>query len=183
MMSDLLLESLKNSWHMMCEDEKNPPAFCYMLYLTIDDETPFVNLQKDLKLDGELIESGKFHATVRYIKTDMDYTPFIEFLKETTLPNISGVCTGFAIYGKDKDTLVVELDGAKLHEWFATINTWLVDNGYPKSDFPSYRPHISLTEKIGITAPEWKKEYEQKITFKIHVVSDTSREEVFRSVI
>ena len=79
-----------------------------------------------------------------------------------------------------KDTLVVELGGDEIHEWFKKINKWLVDNDYPESDFPTYKPHISLTEEAGIKKPEWKKEYEKKIKFRIHVVGDRNHEEIIR---
>ena len=72
--------------------------------------------------------------------------------------------------------------GKKIHDWFNKVNGWLVDHGYPKSEYPEYKPHISLTEKKDIDKPEWKKEYEQKVKFKIHVVTDTDREEIFRSI-
>jgi len=180
-MSDIVLKQLRESWLTLTE-EKKEETFCYMLYVSPEDENPFVDLQKNLKLTGELIESGKFHATVRYVKSEKDPRPFIEFLKSQDLNNIEATCKGFEIYGVDKDTLVVELEGKKIHDWFNKVNDWLVDHGYPKSDYPEYKPHISLTEKKDIEKPEWKKEYEQKVKFKIHVVTDTDREEIFRSI-
>lgn len=160
-------------------EKKGDPSFCYMLYVDTKDESTFIDMQKDLNLDGELIESGKFHATIRYVKVD-DHERFIEYIKELDLPTIEAKCVGFEVYGKEKDTLVVELDGNEIHEWFNKINKWLVDNDYPKSDFPTYKPHISLTEKAGIKKPEWKKEYEKKIKFHIHVVSDSNHDEIIR---
>lgn len=179
---DNTLEQLKESWRMM-EEEKKDPAFCYMLYIAPEDEIDFSDLQQELKLDGELIPSGEFHATVRYIKTDKSYEPFLKYLESLELPRLSAECKGFAIYGKDKDTLVIELESEEMQDWFTKIDGWLTENGYPKSDFPTYKPHISLTEKVGIEEPEWKDEYKKKVTFKIHVVSDTDHEEVYREVI
>ena len=161
-------------------EEKKDPSFCYMLYVSPEDEKDFIEIQKELKLDGELIKSGKFHTTVRYVKAE-DYKPFVDYLKTLDLPKLTGTCESFAIYGKDKDTLVIELEGKELHNWFNKVNKWLVDNDYPKSDFPTYKPHISLTEKIGIEKPEWKDEYKKKITFKLHIVSNTDHDEVYRS--
>lgn len=180
-MSDGILNGLKESWNRLVES-KGDDAFCYMLYVALKDEEPLVKLQKSLKLKGELVEAGKFHATVRYIKTTKDPKPFIEFLKTLELKNMEANFSGFEIYGKDKDTLVIELKSKSLHAWFKKINDWLVEHDYPKSDFPDYKPHISLTEKAGIEKPDWKDEYDQKINFSIHIVTDTTREEIFRSI-
>jgi len=188
MKEDNTFWDLNRNWKLLQEQIENPklllekkgdPSFCYMLYIDKDDESTFVDMQKDLELEGELIESGKFHATVRYVKVD-DHDSFVEYIKELDLPKIEGKCVGFGIYGKEKDTLVVELDGEELHSWFKKIDKWLTDHDYPKSDYPTYKPHISLTEKAGIEKPEWKKEYEKKIKFSIHVVSDRNYEEIIR---
>jgi hypothetical protein len=162
----------------MLESAKEP-SFCYMLYVDKSDEKDFIQIQKDLKLPGERIKSGEFHTTVRYVK-EKNYKPLVEHLKTLTLPTLTGTCVGFEIYGKNKDTLVIELEGKELHNWFEKINSWLIKNGFPKSDFPTYKPHISLTEKIGIKKPKWKPEYKKDIKFKIHVVSNTEHDEVYR---
>jgi hypothetical protein len=174
-----LEESLENSNKNLILEKKGDPSFCYMLYVDKEDESTFIDMQRDLDLEGVLVESGQFHATVRYVKVD-DYEPLVEYLKEIDLPQVEGKCVGFEIYGKNKDTLVVELDGEDLHEWFKKIDSWLTEHGYPKSDFPTYKPHISLTEKAGIEKPKWKKEYEIKIKFSLHVVSNRNHEEIFR---
>jgi hypothetical protein len=189
MKEDNTLWDLNRNWKKLQEQIENPgklllekkgdTSFCYMLYVDKDDESTFVDMQKDLKLEGELIESGKFHATVRYVKVD-DYDSFVDYIKELDLPKIKCKCVEFAIYGKTKDTLVIELDGDEIHKWFKKIDKWLTDHDYPKSDFPTYKPHISLTEKAGIELPEWKKDYEKSITFSLHVVSDSNYEEVIR---
>lgn len=173
--------SLKESWKTILESykDKKEETFCYMLYVLPEDETLFTQLQKDLNLKGELTESGKFHITVRYVK-HQNYEPLVNHLKELELPVLKGNCTGFEIFGKEKDALVIEMDGKELHDWFNTINDWLVENGFPKSDYPTYKPHITLTYDPGITLPEWKPEYEKEITFKLHVVTDSTYEEVFR---
>ena len=76
-----------------------------MLYIDEKDEADFIKMQKDLELTGELVESGNFHATVRYVK-DEDYKPFIDYLKTIELLTVTGKCKNFAIYGENKDTLV-----------------------------------------------------------------------------
>jgi 2'-5' RNA ligase len=186
MIGDKTYKILQEKWRRIQSAENNiilekkgDPSFCYMLYIDVKDEEKFIQMQKELQLDGELIESGKFHATVRYVKRN-DYQPLVEHLKEIELPQIEGKCVGFEIYGKDKDTLVVELEGKELHDWFKKIDSWLTERGYPKSDFPTYKPHISLTEKAGIEKPKWKKEYEFKVKFSLHVIGDSNHEEVYR---
>jgi 2'-5' RNA ligase len=177
---DNLLEQLKESWQIMSEGEQKEPSFCYMVYVAPDDAKDFADMQKELELDGELVESDKFHATIRYVKTDKDYSAFVEHIKSIELPSLTATCTNFAIYGKKKDTLVLELDSKPLHKWFTKINEWLTEHGFPKSDFPDYKPHISLTEKEGIVAPEWNDTYAKKVTFRIHVVTNTAHDEVLR---
>lgn len=177
---DRILDHLKESWKLILEEEEKEPSFCCMVYVDKKDEKPFTNMQKDLKLGGELVESGTFHATIRYAKCDKNYDAFIEYMDSLKLPTLHATCTNFAIYGKDKDTLVLELDSPELHAWFKKINKWLVDHDFPKSDFPTYKPHISLTEKVGIEKPEWDESYALDVTFSIHVVSNTYHEEVFR---
>ena len=169
---------LEEAWSKMNESEKSD-SFCYMLYVAPKDEKMFTDLQKELGLKGELTESGKFHITVRYVKR-IDYEPFVEYLKKQELPVLKAKCREWGIFGSDKDALVIEMDGEEIHSYFKKINKWLVDNGYPESDFPDYKPHITLTYDKGIEKPEWKKEYEKEITFSIHIVTDTDYEEVFR---
>lgn len=179
---DNTLEQLKKSWRIMEESEKKDPAFCYMVYISPEDEKPFIDIQKELKLKGELIESGEFHVTIRYVRTDKDYDEFINFLTNIKLPTLTAECVGFEIYGKDKDTLVVELESEDLHKWFEKVNDWLTKHDFPKSDFPTYKPHISLTEKVGIEKPEWKDEYRRKVKFNIHIVSNTDYARVFKRI-
>jgi len=171
------LRKLEEAWCLM-EEEKSD-SFCYMLYVHPDDEKLFNDLQKDLDLKGKLTESGKFHITIRYVKQN-DFEPLVEYLKNKELKKITAKCKEFSIFGKDKDALVIEMDSTEVHNYFNEINDWLVDKGYPASDFPDYKPHITLTYDKGIELPEWKKEYEKEITFSIHVVTDREYEEVYR---
>jgi 2'-5' RNA ligase len=178
---DKIKKQLRESWQTITEsykDEKSD-SFCYMLYVLPEDEGQFTQMQKDLDLKGELTESGKFHITVRYVKDD-NYTPLVNHLKGLELPVLKGKCKGFELFGKEKDALVIEMEGDELHNWFNKINDWLVENGFPKSDFPDYKPHITLTYDKGIEKPEWKKEYEKEVTFKLHVVTGSDYNEVFR---
>lgn len=171
---------LEEAWSLMeKEDKEKSDSFCYMLYVHPDDEQMFLDLQKELKLKGELTESGKFHITIRYVKRN-DYEPLVEYLKGKKLPTVTAKCKEFSLFGKENDALVIEMDGDDVHEYFREINDWLVEQGYPESDFPDYKPHITLTYDEGIKLPEWKKEYEKEIKFTLHVVTDRDYEEVYR---
>lgn len=171
-------ESFIRSWGALHESKE--PSFCYMLYVAPKDEKLLKDLQENLKLKGDLTDYGKFHATIRYVKTLKDPDPLIKYLKSLELPTIEVTTKRFAIYGPEKDTLVIEVESEEIHDWFEKIDSWLVDHGYPKSDYPEYKPHITLTEKKDIEKPEWKKEYEKKITLSIHIVTDTAYKEIFR---
>lgn len=171
-------ESFMKSWNHITEQKE--ASFCYMLYVAPKDEKLLKDLQINLKLKGDLIEYGKFHATVRYVKTMKDPAPFIAYLKTIELPTIEVTPKRFAIYGQEKDALVLELESPEIHVWFTKIDKWLTDNGFPRSDYPDYKPHITLTEKKDIEKPEWKTEYEQKIKLSIHIVTDTQYKEIFR---
>lgn len=174
-------EKIKELFTESYKDEKSD-SFCYMLYLDSKSEKPFLDMQKEFDLKGELTEKGKFHVTVRYVKTSKSPDMLVGWLKaqEKELPSPVGKTKSFGIYGKDNDALVVEVDGKEMHDWFKIVNKFLVDNDFPPSDYPDYKPHITLTYDEGIEMPEWKEEYEIDVTFGIHVVTDTSYEEVYR---
>ncbi len=175
---DKLLKHLKESWSLMEEKGKSDSS-CYMLYVDKNDEKQFIDLQKDLNLKGELTESGKFHVTIHYVK-DNNYEPLVEYLKGKELPKVKGKCRGFSIFGEDNDALVVEIDGKEINNYFEEINNWLTDKGFPESDFPDFKPHITLTYDKGVKLPKWKSEYEKEISFTIHIVTDRDYEEVYR---
>jgi 2'-5' RNA ligase len=171
-------ESFAKTWEHL--NESKEPSFCYMLYVAPKDEKLMKDLQNDLKLKGDLTDYGKFHATIRYVKTMMDPKPFLNHLKLMGHPTIEATTKRFAIYGQEKDALVIELESKELHDWFKKVDAWMTDHGYPRSDYPEYKPHITLTEKKDIEKPEWKKEYEQKIRLSIHIVTNTEYKEIFR---
>lgn len=166
---------------LFCESkEEKSDSFCYMLYLKPKQEKAFIKMQKDLGLKGELTESGKFHITVRYVKTLRSPEMLVGWLQAQDLPSPKGKTKSFGIYGKENDALVVEVDGKEIHEWFKKVNKFLTDNDFPESDYDTYKPHITLTYEEGIEKPEWKEEYEFDLEFGIHVVTDTDYKEVWR---
>lgn len=172
------LRKLQEAWSLM-ESSENEDSFCYMLYVHPDDEGFFKDLQEELGLSGELTESGKFHITIRYVK-DNNYGPLVEYLQGRDLPKLKGKCREFSLFGKDKDALVIEMDGSGLHDYFDEIDGWLTSQGFPKSNFPDYKPHITLTYDEGIELPEWKESYEKEITFSLHIVTNRDYDEVYR---
>ena len=176
----MLEENFKAPKSKLLVEKKGDPSFCYMLGVDKSDSKLFKSMQKELELDGELVDPSEFHVTVRYVKGSTDYDPFIQYLNSLELPTIKAKCVGFDVFGKDKDTLVVKLEGDEIHDWFNKVNKWLTDNDYPKSDFPTFKPHVSLTEKPGIEKPEWKDEWEEEVTFSFHVIGDSNHEEVFK---
>ena len=169
-------KQLKPSMNIVAETHD---YFCYMLCVTSQEETLFTDLQKELNLQGVLSQSGDFHVTVRHVKRN-DYEPFVDYLKTLDLPVIKGVCREWAILGKNKDALVIQIESTELHSYFKEINQWLLDHDYPNSDYPEFRPHITLTYDPGVIKPEWKKQYEKAIELRIHIVKDTNDNVVFR---
>lgn len=104
----------------------------------------------------------------------------VGWLQAQDLPTLKGKTKSFGLYGPENEALVVEIDGEELHDWFKEVNKFLTDNDFPKSDYKTYKPHITLTYLEGIEKPEWKEDYEMEVEFGIHVVTDTSYEEVYR---
>ena len=180
---DKRLKQLREAWILyektIAPEEERSDSFCYMLYVDKADEKLFVDLQKSLGLEGDLTESGKFHTTVRYVK-DNNWKPFVEYLKSEKLDKVKGRCGHFSLFGEDKSALVIELEGDELQSHFEKYNKWLTDNNYPESDFPDYKPHITLTYQEGVELPEWKSSYEVEVVFSLHVVTNRDYEEVFR---
>ena len=178
---DNLLNQLKQNYQSI--EESTSPAFCYMLGFSGSDLTRLKKLQNDLDLDGEKTKKDDFHITVRYVRTPRfdDYKFFVAYLEhQKELPAMYCKTVGFDILGKDKDCLVLKIESPDLTKYFEKVNKWLVDNGYPKSDYSTYKPHITLSEKKDITKPKWDSKYEMSLRLCTHIVSDTNRRKVFK---
>ena len=155
----------------MLLSEATSDSICYMVRVDKATEDKLVEMQKELGLDGELAQRGDFHATIRYIKTSKSPDLLIGFLEGSTLPTIKASVYGFDIFGPDKDTLVLRLNSSEIETWFKRFDKFAVANDYPKSNYPTYKPHITLTLKPGIVKPKWKNKYAIDVKFTIHVIS------------
>jgi hypothetical protein len=149
--------------------EANAGSLCYMIRVDKKSEERLRKLQKELELDGKLVDD--FHNTIRYIKTQKNADFLIGYLEGCRLPILKAKTVGFDIFGKRQDTLVMRLESENITKWFKKFDKFATEKNYPKSDFPTYKPHISLTEKEGITKPKWKSEYSFEITFEIHYLT------------
>jgi len=180
-MSDILLENLRKAYIQL--DESTGPTFCYMLYITGSDRLKLKELQDKLDLKGEKTPKDEFHVTIRYVraKKSDDWKFFVEYLKrQEKLPRIRAKISGFKILGKDKDCLTLTVESSELDKYFEKVNKWLTDNGYAKSDYSTYKPHITLTEQPNVEKPKWSSDYEFYVDLSMHIVSDTDHNKVFK---
>jgi 2'-5' RNA ligase len=159
--------------------ESENAAFCYMIRVDKQSERKLIELQKELGLKGKLIEKDDFHTTIRYIKTSKSPDLLLGFLAGAKLPILKGRLKGFDIFGQEKDALVLKIESKEITDWFTKVNKFLLDNNYPKSEYPIYHPHVTLTYDKGIEKPKWKSKYEMEIKFTIHVVSNKQEKLIF----
>ena len=155
----------------MLLSEATSDSICYMIRADKSTESRLIEMQKELKLDGELAEKGDFHTTIRYIKTSMKPDILIGFLEGSTLPVLKGKIYGFDIFGPTKDTLVLRLNSTEIENWFKRFDKFANLQHFPKSVYPTYKPHITLTLKPGIIKPKWKDKYGFEAKFNIHVIT------------
>lgn len=163
----------------MMLSESNSDAICYMVRVDKASEEKLIDMQKELKLDGELTPKGDFHATIRYIKTSKRPDLLIGFLEGNTLPTLKASIYGFDIFGPEKDTLVLRLNSSELDSWFNKFDKFATSHDYPKSNYPTYKPHITLTQKAGIVKPKWKSKYAFDVKFNIHVISGKNYKDIW----
>jgi hypothetical protein len=152
---------------ILTEDKSD--SICYMIRVDKATEDKLIAMQKELGLKGEL--EDKFHTTIRYITTNKSPDMLIGFLEGSKLPTLKGKIYGFDIFGPTKDTLVLRLESKEINDWFNRFDKFAIKNGYPKSKYPTYKPHISLTIDPDIVKPKWKDKYAFEVKFNIHVVS------------
>jgi hypothetical protein len=154
---------------ILTEDTTN--SLCYMIRVDKASETKLLALQKELGLKGELEEKGNFHTTIRYIKTTKTSDLINGFLEGSKLPQLKGRAYAFDIFGPTKDTLVLRMESKEIHDWFNRFDKFCTRYGYPKSTYPTYKPHISLTIDPDVVKPKWKEKYAFEVKYNIHVVS------------
>ncbi len=162
--------------------EAKDPNFCYMLFL----ESPFIEqiqaIQENLPIDAEtLIKPEQFHCTVRYCKLAGEQTPdlFLNWLGQQELPVLEAFTQNFAMF--DDGALVMELDSPQLREWEAKINGWLTTSGgYAPSEYPTYKPHISLAYGVNTKVPDFDiRQHRMNVKFTIHRVTNQNKDSIF----
>lgn len=142
---------MKSFKEWLLESESKVQKICYMVCLEGESAKKIKELQKSFDIKaGELVPDNKFHVTIRFMKTDKDPQPFIDYLDGLTLPMLSAKGQSFE---RLNDAFVLKLESKELHDWFDKINEWVVEHGYPKSDYDTFLPHISFSYE---TDPEWK---------------------------
>jgi hypothetical protein len=169
-------------------NEETKRNFCYMVYPEFS--ACLEEVQETLKeMYPEQFKEAKpqpkddFHATIRYVRLQLGQTPdlFLEWLNTIQLPEITAFTSNFKILGDDK-CLVFALDSDEIHNWFNKVNSWLTNVGnYSPSDYPTYKPHITLYEGYqGSSIPKFNQRIHRiKVKLNIHVVSDQSHKHIF----
>jgi hypothetical protein len=134
---------MKNFKEWLMESETKKQKVCYMVSPIDDDQTKLEAMQKTFNIKaGEPVVAGDFHSTIRFMKTDKDLQPLLDWLEKQKLPRISAKITSF---DRLNDAFVAKLESPEMHKWFDKVNDWMVENGYPKSDYDSFLPHISFS--------------------------------------
>jgi hypothetical protein len=165
---------------MLLSESKKEDSICYMIRADKSTEDKLVDLQKELKLEGpELTQRGDFHNTIRYITTSKSPDLLIGFLEGSKLPILKGRIYGFDIFGPTKDTLVLRLESKEIDDWFKRFDKFSTAMDYPKSKYPTYKPHISLNLKPDIERPKWKDRYGFEVKFNIHVISGKGYKDIW----
>jgi len=164
---------------MIFRESKQDNSICYMIRVDKNTEDKLVDLQKELKLDGNLTKKGDFHTTIRYMETTKSPDMLIGFLEGSKLPILKGRIYGFDVFGRDKDTVVLRLESKEIDDWFKRYDKFANACDYPKHNFPSYKPHITLAIKPNIIRPKWKDKYAFDVKFTIHVISGKGYKDVW----
>jgi hypothetical protein len=164
--------------------EEKGPTFCYMIYPEGKFLEELVTLQKSLNLqDAELVPPEKFHCTIRYVKLTGDQNPkaFTEWLSAQQLPIVEAFTCKFSQF--NEGALVAELDSQGLQDYFNKINGWMVESGgFAQSDFPTYKPHISLAYGVKGDAPLFEVDkHRMNVKFTVHKVTNAEKQPIFYS--
>ena len=168
------------------KEETSGETFCYMLYLNEEEQDKITKIQKSLDIKADDLTIPKeFHCTIRYVKLKYQQThdAFIEYLKSLTLPTLSASTVDFKLFDNG-NCLVIKLDSQEIQDWFEKINGWLLNKGYNKSDFPTFKPHITLANKYKGELPKFDNAlHHLKVKFSVHKVTNSSRKVVFEKKI
>lgn len=163
-------------------EEEKPATFCYMLYLTTENQNNIEKLRQSLDLhEGSPTQPEEFHCTINYckMKPGQSHQPFVDWMNTMELPKLIAYTEKFSIFGPEQDVLVAELESQDLHEWQAKIAGWLDANGYPPSDYPKYKPHITLSEGVKDCPKFDKFKHRIRVEFTIHKITNKDKIPVF----
>lgn len=166
------------------ESKNKPKNFCYMVYTSAPYSDYLEDIQNDLDIDGDRTKKDKFHCTIRYVKTDKSPQILIDYLDSMEkLPVLSATTKSMDIYGDDR-CVVLELSSQPMHNWFHKIDNFLKKNDYPPSDYPDYKPHVTITEESKLDdAPEFDKDkHKLKIDFDRHIITDENYNVIYERV-
>jgi 2'-5' RNA ligase len=166
--------------YFLCENEKSP-TFCYMIYA----ESPYTgfleNIQKNSNIvANEFVKPEQFHCTVRFCKLNSGQNSFkfLEWLTEQELPEITAFTSKFSMF--NDGAIVLELESPELHEWFEKVNARMNHFGYMPSDFPTFKPHISIAYDSTSPLPNFDvRNHHIKIKLTKHIVTNQLKEVVF----
>ena len=159
------------------ESDESKRTFCYMVYADTPYKEQLLALQQSLNITSqELVPINEFHCTIRYVKLSGEQSPklFTQWLETQQLPLLEAFTSGFSMF-KD-GALVLTLDSPQLQEWFDKIDSWMTDSGgYKKSDYPTYKPHITLAYNTTSPLPVYDpRSHRLNVKFSIHKVTDTN---------
>lgn len=150
--------------------------FCYMIYLEPPYSSVLAELQKSLNIQAkEIIKPNKFHCTIRHVKTSAGQSPkkFLSWLSEQQLPICTAFTKGFDIWD---NSLVIKLESDELHNWFEKVNAHILHMGYAKSDFPTFKPHVSLSYDTTSPVPVFDDTIHKiELKFTHHIIQDHNK--------
>jgi 2'-5' RNA ligase len=165
--------------YFLCEEKQ--PNFCYMVYTESPYKEFVESIQKSLNLQAEeLVTPDQFHCTIRYCKLNpgQNSFQFLEWLTEQELPDITAFTSKFSMF--NDGALVMELESPEMHEWFNKVNAHMLHLGYMPSDFPTFKPHISLAYGTTTPLPAFDvKQHRIKVKLAKHIVTNQLKEVIF----
>lgn len=178
-----MLNSFKDYLLFQQGDPQNEPSanFCYMLFTESPFTEQLLDVQQNAHVQAEkLIQPDQFHCTIRYVKLMGEQNPdkFIEWLSKEQLPMLECFTSKFNIF--DDQSLVLELDSPEIREWYNKVDQFLNMNGYAPSEYPSFKPHISLAYGCTSPVPTFDGRYDRlNIKFTTHRVTDFNKKPIF----
>jgi len=134
--------------------------------------------QDSLDLDEGVIPKDGYHMTLKYWEGHADLKDaVIGWLNENSglFGNIRASTYRLERFGTDDDVLVARLESQRLQDAFRAVEDGLADLGVPKSDYRTYKPHLTLAENIE-RVPTNDLDSLKTITFSGWQMTDENRE-------